>query len=83
MNPVDIEVPRDRNVSFGPLLIPTHDRRFTGFDDRINERPRKTLNCEAPAERLRKLLHPLVEFRLTDRTSHSADHGKCRQCASI
>ncbi len=30
-----IEVPRDRDASFAPLLIPKHQRRFTGFDDKI------------------------------------------------
>jgi len=33
--PVRIEVPRDRNGSFEPILIPKHERRFTGFDDHI------------------------------------------------
>jgi putative transposase len=33
--PVRIEVPRDRVGSFEPLLIPKHERRFTGFDDHI------------------------------------------------
>jgi putative transposase len=33
--PIRIEVPRDRDGSFEPLLIPKHDRRFTGFDDKI------------------------------------------------
>lgn len=33
--PVRIEVPRDRNGSFEPVLIPKHERRFTGFDDKI------------------------------------------------
>lgn len=32
---VRIEVPRDRAGSFEPLLIPKHERRFTGFDDKI------------------------------------------------
>ena len=32
--PLRIEVPRDRK-SFEPLLIPKHERRFTGFDDKI------------------------------------------------
>ena len=32
---VDIDVPRDREGSFAPVLIPKHDRRFTGFDDKI------------------------------------------------
>jgi transposase-like protein len=30
-----IEIPRDREGSFEPLLIPKHERRFTGFDDKI------------------------------------------------
>jgi putative transposase len=33
--PVRIEVPRDRDGSFEPVLIPKHERRFTGFDDHI------------------------------------------------
>ncbi|ROZ71479.1 IS256 family transposase [Ramlibacter sp. WS9] len=33
--PVRIEVPRDRDGSFEPILIPKHERRFTGFDDSI------------------------------------------------
>jgi len=33
--PLRIEVPRDREGSFEPLLIPKHVRRFTGFDDKI------------------------------------------------
>jgi putative transposase len=33
--PVRIEVPRDREGSYAPLLIPKHERRFTGFDDKI------------------------------------------------
>jgi transposase-like protein len=33
--PVRIEVPRDRDGSFEPILIPKHERRFTGFDENI------------------------------------------------
>ncbi|MFZ5508139.1 MAG: IS256 family transposase, partial [Pseudomonadota bacterium] len=33
--PVRIDVPRDRQGSFEPVLIPKHERRFTGFDDKI------------------------------------------------
>jgi transposase-like protein len=32
---VRIDVPRDRQGSFEPIRIPTHERRFTGFDDKI------------------------------------------------
>jgi putative transposase len=30
-----IEVPRDREGTFEPRLIPKHARRFAGFDDKI------------------------------------------------
>lgn len=33
--PVRIDVPRDRDGTFQPILIPKHERRFTGFDDKI------------------------------------------------
>ena len=33
--PLRIEVPRDRQGSFEPLLIAKHERRFSGFDDKI------------------------------------------------
>ncbi len=33
--PVRVQLPRDRDGSFAPILIPKHERRFTGFDDRI------------------------------------------------
>jgi transposase-like protein len=32
---VDIAVPRDRAGTFVPQLIPKHERRFTGFDDKV------------------------------------------------
>lgn len=32
---VRIEVPRDREGTFAPLLIGKHERRFSGFDDKI------------------------------------------------
>jgi putative transposase len=32
---VAIDVPRDRAGTFEPQLIPKHERRFTGFDDKI------------------------------------------------
>src|SRR3954463_16678666 len=32
---VRVEIPRDRDGSFNPILIPKHERRFTGFDNKI------------------------------------------------
>ncbi|RRU10797.1 IS256 family transposase [Stenotrophomonas sp. 278] len=33
--PIQIDTPRDRAGSFEPVLISKHQRRFTGFDDKI------------------------------------------------
>src|SRR5688572_10731629 len=33
--PLSLEVPRDRDGTFEPWLIAKHERRFTGFDDKI------------------------------------------------
>lgn len=33
--PLRVNVPRDRAGSFDPLLIDKHERRFSGFDDKI------------------------------------------------
>ncbi len=33
--PIRLDIPRDRNGSFSPILIPKHERRYTGFDDKI------------------------------------------------
>jgi putative transposase len=32
---LDIEVPRDRDASFEPIILPKGQSRFTGFDDKI------------------------------------------------
>ncbi len=33
--PISVEVPRDRNGTFEPQLVKKHQRRFTGFDEKI------------------------------------------------
>lgn len=33
--PLQLDIPRDRDGSFEPQLIAKHERRFTGFDDKI------------------------------------------------
>jgi transposase-like protein len=33
--PLRVDIPRDRDGSFTPVLIPKHERRFTGFDDKV------------------------------------------------
>ena len=42
---VDVDVPRDRAGTFAPVLIPKHERRFTGFDDKILALSARGLTC--------------------------------------
>ncbi|GAB7549123.1 hypothetical protein CS8_088250 [Cupriavidus sp. 8B] len=35
LGPLRADIPRDRDGSFDPILIPKHEQRFTGFDDKI------------------------------------------------
>ena len=37
-----LEVPRDRQASFDPLLIAKYQRRFPGFDDKLSNAVRST-----------------------------------------
>ena len=54
--PVRGDLRRDR--SFEPILIPTHERRFTGFDERIIAMyARGMSDDEAVAELLATVLH--------------------------
>lgn len=57
-SPLRIEVPRDRDATFEPLLIPKHERRFTGFDD-------KSLPCmrKASSGREGQLVGALANLR--------------------
>ena len=35
IGPVDLDIPRDRNGTFDPQLVPTHSRRLEGFNQNI------------------------------------------------
>jgi len=35
LGPIEVQVPRDREGSFEPRIVPKHQRHFDGFDDKI------------------------------------------------
>jgi transposase-like protein len=56
--PLTLDIPRDRHGNFAPLLIPKHERRFTGFDEKIiamYARCQAQLNSEPLRAFLRKV----------------------------
>ncbi len=42
---VEVEVPRDRNAEFEPLLVKKGQRRFDGFDDKIISMYARGMSC--------------------------------------
>jgi hypothetical protein len=70
--PLAIDVPRDRAGTFEPRLIPKHERRFTGFDDKIPDRARARANrpTSCPPQRPAMRDQPSERFR-TDPAARS------------
>ena len=56
---IDIDVPRDRQGSFEPLIVGKHERRFTGFDDKIIA---KGSRCGPYLSRPLEPMYPVVFF---------------------
>lgn len=53
---VDITVPRDRHASFSPQLLPKHQRRVPGFDERILSLYARGLSTREIAAHLQEML---------------------------
>lgn len=79
--PVRIEVPRDRDGSFAPRLIPKHERRFTGFDDKIvamyAREPRRRLLTIGITYKITDTGAPSISSSVLDR-SHGRRSGRTR-----
>jgi putative transposase len=54
---VRVEIPRDREGSFEPLLIGKHERRFSGFDDKIVAMYALGTSAKRGAKRVHSVLH--------------------------
>ena len=52
---VPVEVPRDREGSFEPLIVPKHQRRFAGFDDKIVSMYARGMSTREITSHLREL----------------------------
>ena len=53
---VDIAIPRDRHASFAPKLLPKHQRRVPGFDERILSLYARGLSTREIAQHLHEML---------------------------
>src|SRR5438477_453675 len=70
---VEIEVPRDRNGTFEPKIIPKHERRFRGFDQKILSmyaRGMSTRDIQAHLEEIYGVeVSPALVSQVTDEVS--------------
>jgi putative transposase len=78
--PVPIRVPRDRNGTFEPRLVPKHRRRLEGFDDKVLALYARGLSTRDIQEHLRELYGTDVAADLVSRVTESVlDEAKAWQ----
>jgi putative transposase len=78
--PVPIQVPRDRNGTFEPKLIPKHRRRLEGFDDKVLALYARGMSTRDIQEHLRELYGTDVAPDLISRVTESVlDEAKVWQ----
>lgn len=58
--PVEVAIPRDREGTFEPALIPKHHRHFNGFDDKILSMYARGMSVREIQSHLRELYHTEV-----------------------
>ena len=76
---VTLAVPRDRNGSFEPVIVPKGERRLDGFDDRILSLYARGMTVREIRAHLRELYGVAVSPDLIGRVSATI----CRFCASL
>ena len=69
--PLSIDVPRDRDGSFEPRLIGKHERRFTGFDDKIISMYARGMSTREIQGHLEELYHTEISPTLISNVTAS------------
>lgn len=69
--PLDIEVPRDREGTFEPVIIPKHQREFTGFDDKILSMYARGMSTREISGHLKEIYNVDVSPELISRATDS------------
>jgi len=67
--PMEIEVPRDRNGEYDPLIVPKHQREWRGFDDKILSMYGLGLSTKAIQENLKEIYNVDVSTELISRVT--------------
>src|SRR3954468_15438045 len=78
--PVPVRVPRDRNGTFEPKLVPKHRRRLEGFDEKVLALYARGMSTRDIQEHLRELYGTEVAPDLISRVTESVlDEAKAWQ----
>jgi len=80
--PMELDVPRDREGSFDPLIVPKHQREFKGFDDKILSMYARGMSTREIAEHLKEIygvqVSPELVSRATDAVKELLDEWRNR-----
>jgi putative transposase len=69
--PLQIDVPRDREGSFEPAIVPKHQRDFKGFDDKILSMYSRGMTTREITEHLKEIYKVEVSPELISRVTDS------------
>jgi transposase-like protein len=79
---IEIEIPRDRNCEFEPVIIPKHQRDFKGFDEKILSMYARGLSTREIAGHLKEIygtdVSPELISRATDSVKELLDEWRSR-----
>ena len=85
--PMEIEVPRDRNGDYEPLIVPKHQRELAGFDQKIISMYGLGLSTKAIQENLKEIYNvdvsPELISRVTDEVKGLVDEWRNRPLESF
>jgi len=80
--PMEIEVPRDRNGEYEPLIVPKHQRELRGFDDKILSMYGLGLSTKQIQAHLKEIYNvevsPELVSRVTDEVKGLVDEWRNR-----
>jgi transposase-like protein len=69
VGPVDLDVPRDRDGTFDPVVVPKHTRRLSGFDEQVLSLYAKGFTCNDIVEHVAEIYGSVVSRDLVTRVT--------------
>lgn len=85
--PMELAIPRDRNAEFSPILVPKHQRRINGLDDKILALYARGMSTRDISDQLEELYGAQVSAALvsevTDSVSEAVKTWQSRPLDSI